>query len=110
MHYSSLDYLKRFPVNTIKIDKSFIWNIPDDGEDAAITRTIISVGHLLNKMVVAEGVESPRQLDFLHQHQCDAVQGFLYSEPKNSQAITAMLENGTLLLPLIPGFPKDGIE
>lgn len=110
MHYSSLDYLKRFPVNTIKIDKSFIWNIPDDGEDAAITRTIISVGHLLNKWVVAEGVESPRQLDFLHQHQCDAVQGFLYSEPQNTQAITAMLENGTLLLPLIPGFPKDDVE
>ncbi len=110
MHYSSLDYLKRFPVNTIKIDKSFIWNIPDDGEDAAITRTIISVGHLLNKMVVAEGVESPRQLEFLHQHQCDAVQGFLYSEPQNCGAITSMLENGTLLLPLIPGFPKDDIE
>ena len=110
MHYSSLDYLKRFPVNTIKIDKSFIWNIPDDGEDAAITRTIISVGHLLNKMVVAEGVESPRQLDFLHQHQCDSVQGFLYSEPQNSKAITAMLEAGTFLLPLIPGFPKEDTE
>jgi diguanylate cyclase (GGDEF)-like protein/PAS domain S-box-containing protein len=110
MHYSSLDYLKRFPVNTIKIDKSFIWNIPDDGEDAAITRTIISVGHLLNKLVVAEGVESPRQLDFLHQHQCDAVQGFLYSEPKNSTAITTMLENGSFLLPLIPGFPKEDTE
>jgi diguanylate cyclase (GGDEF)-like protein len=110
MRYSSLDYLKRFPVNTIKIDKSFIWDIPEDGEDAAITRTIISVGHLLNKIVVAEGVESPRQLDFLHQHQCDAVQGFLYSEPLNTAAITIMLNNGLVLTPLVPDFPNDETE
>ncbi len=110
MRYSSLDYLKRFPVNTIKIDKSFIWDIPDDGEDAAITRTIISVGHLLNKIVVAEGVESTRQLDFLHQHQCDAVQGFLYSEPINTAAITIMLSNGMTLYPLVPNFPNDETE
>ena len=106
MHYSSLDYLKRFPVNTIKIDKSFIWNIPEDGEDAAITRTIISVGHLLNKLVVAEGVEFPRQLDFLHQHQCDGVQGFLYSEPQNKDAITTMLEIWIFLASFNPGVSK----
>jgi diguanylate cyclase (GGDEF)-like protein/PAS domain S-box-containing protein len=106
MRYSSLDYLK-LPVNTIKIDKSFIWDLPEDGEDAAITRTIISMGHLLNKIVVAEGVETPRQLDFLHQHQCDEVQGFLYSEPRNCTIITTLLENGLNLSPLVPHFPDD---
>jgi diguanylate cyclase (GGDEF)-like protein len=100
MRYSSLDYLKRFPVNTIKIDKSFISDIREDGQDEAITRTIISVGHLLNKHVVAEGVETGHQLNFLRRHECDSIQGYLYSEPQNRIIITGLLEKG---LPLVPG-------
>ena len=110
MQYSSLDYLKRFPVTTIKIDKSFILGIPEDGEGAAITRSIISVGHLLNKFVVAEGVESQSQLDFLHLHQCDEVQGYLYSQPQNSLSISALLKTSLVLFPLIPASPIDEIE
>lgn len=100
MRYSSLDYLKRFPVSTIKIDKSFISDIREDSQDDAITRTIISVGHLLNKNVVAEGVETGHQLDFLRRHECDAIQGYLYSQPQNKSIITELLEKG---LPLVPG-------
>ncbi len=110
MQYSSLDYLKRFPVTTIKIDKSFIFGIPEDSEGAAITRSIISVGHLLNKYVVAEGVESPGQLEFLHQHQCDEVQGYLYSRPQDTRAISGLLKSGPLLFPLKSDLPIDEIE
>lgn len=110
MQYSSLDYLKRFPVTMIKIDKSFILGIPEDGEGAAITRSIISVGHLLNKYVVAEGVESTSQLDFLHQHQCDEVQGYLYSQPQDQQAISLILKTGLALVPITNDLPLDDIE
>lgn len=110
MQYSSLDYLKRFPVTTIKIDKSFILGIPEDGEGAAITRSIISVGHLLNKYVVAEGVESTSQLDFLHQHQCDQVQGYLYSHPQDTRAISLLLKTGLVLYPMTTSLPLDDIE
>ena len=108
--YSSLDYLKRFPVSTIKIDKSFIWDIPEDGDDAVITRTIISVGHLLNKHVVAEGVETHRQLDFLHRHQCDAVQGYLYSQAKDVPTITNLLQSSRILTPAYRSAAEEGIE
>jgi diguanylate cyclase (GGDEF)-like protein/PAS domain S-box-containing protein len=93
MRYSSLDYLKRFPVNTIKIDKSFVMDIPNNPDDSAITCAIISVGHILNLKVVAEGVENSDQLEFLRQNLCDEIQGHFYSRALTASAITDLLED-----------------
>jgi len=79
--YSSLVYLKKFPINRLKIDKTFIDDIPYDNDDAAITKTIISLGKTLGMKVVAEGVENRKQLDFLMKEDCDEVQGYIFSKP-----------------------------
>ena len=79
--YSSLSYLKRFPINTLKIDKSFVQELTVDSEDAAIVRAIISMAEDLGVDVVAEGVETKEQLDFLTRHGCQYVQGYYFSKP-----------------------------
>ena len=79
--YSSLSYLKRFPINVLKIDRSFVHGVPRDVYDSAIASGIIAMAHDLNLTVVAEGVETRQQVQFLKAHQCDAVQGFLLSRP-----------------------------
>jgi diguanylate cyclase (GGDEF)-like protein/PAS domain S-box-containing protein len=79
--YSSLNYLKQFPVDTLKIDQSFIRNLPDNKDDAQITRTIISMAHNLGLGVIAEGVETKEQLEFLQQVNCEEVQGYYFSKP-----------------------------
>jgi EAL domain-containing protein (putative c-di-GMP-specific phosphodiesterase class I) len=79
--YSSLNYLKRFPVDVIKIDRSFILECANDPDDAAISSAIIAMGHILGMRIIAEGVETTDQMAFLHAHQCDFVQGFLVSHP-----------------------------
>ena len=79
--YSSLSYLKRFPIDTLKIDRSFTTNIPDDPSDCAIAGTIIGMGRKLGHRVIAEGVETAAQLAFLRQAGCDEVQGYLYAKP-----------------------------
>jgi diguanylate cyclase len=79
--YSSMNYLKRFPISKLKIDRSFVKDIPGDAEDGAITAAIIALSKALNIAVVAEGVETKQQADFLLNHQCHLVQGFLYSKP-----------------------------
>jgi EAL domain-containing protein (putative c-di-GMP-specific phosphodiesterase class I) len=78
--YSSLSYLKRFPVDIIKIDRSFVRDVPQDADDAAIITGIIALAHSLRLEVVAEGVETEQQLDFLRAQQCDLLQGFYLSE------------------------------
>ncbi|MBF0379730.1 MAG: EAL domain-containing protein [Magnetococcales bacterium] len=90
--YSSLSYLKRFPIHTLKIDRAFIRDITKDSEDAAITKTIISMAKNLNLQVVAEGVASSDQLEFLRELGCDLVQGFLFSPPVFAEELSFFLE------------------
>ncbi len=89
--YSSLSYLKRFPQNTIKIDRSFVNDIAVDPDDLEIIRTIINMGHSLRRRVVAEGVETEAQRQLLHHLRCDEMQGFLLSPPVPAKEIDAML-------------------
>jgi diguanylate cyclase (GGDEF)-like protein/PAS domain S-box-containing protein len=91
--YSSLAYLKRFPIDVIKIDRSFVRNITTDPNDASLTRTIVLMAKSLKMKTVAEGVETPGQLGFLNAIKCDAVQGYYFSEPVNAAALTEMLRN-----------------
>jgi EAL domain-containing protein (putative c-di-GMP-specific phosphodiesterase class I) len=89
--YSSLSYLKRFPQNTIKIDRSFVNDIADDPDDLEIIRTIINMGHSLRRRVVAEGVETEAQRQLLRHLRCDEMQGFLISPPVPAAEIDRML-------------------
>lgn len=92
--YSSLSYLKRFPVDTIKIDRSFIQGVDSDFDDAAISQAIIALAHSLRLKVIAEGVETEKQLLFLREHQCCDAQGYYFSRPMSARAITELLQNG----------------
>lgn len=82
--YSSLGYLSRFPIQCLKIDRSFVQNVPDSKADSTIARTIVSLGKSLGLTVVAEGVETQAQLDFLQQHGCHIAQGYLLGRPLES--------------------------
>jgi diguanylate cyclase (GGDEF)-like protein/PAS domain S-box-containing protein len=79
--YSSLSYLKRFPIDKLKIDQSFVRDLSTDMDDAVIVRTIVGMGHSLRLNVIAEGVETAEQLDYLRENSCDEVQGFYFSRP-----------------------------
>jgi diguanylate cyclase (GGDEF)-like protein len=89
--YSSLSYLKGFPIDTVKIDRSFVRDLTTDPDDAAITAAIISMAKTLSLRVVAEGVETEAQLEFLREHGCDEMQGFLFSPPVPAEQATELL-------------------
>ena len=90
--HSSLAYLKRFPIDTLKIDRSFISDLPGDAEDKAITAAIITLGKSLDLTVVAEGVETREQLDFLRAHGCDEFQGYYSNKPMAAEQFAQLLQ------------------
>ena len=95
--YSSLAYLRHFPIDVLKIDKTFVSDITHSDDDAAIVRAIISLAHSLRLKVIAEGVETAQQLAFLRQHGCDQMQGYLFSRPLTATAFEALLHEGSML-------------
>ncbi|HSI57482.1 MAG TPA: EAL domain-containing protein [Ideonella sp.] len=89
--YSSLSHLRRFPIDVIKIDQSFTFDVASSAEAASITRAIIAMARSLDMKTVAEGVETEQQLRFMSEHQCDSVQGYYYSRPLAVDAMSALL-------------------
>ncbi|KFE46382.1 putative bifunctional diguanylate cyclase/phosphodiesterase [Pseudomonas syringae] len=89
--YSSFSYLKKFPIDVIKIDRSFIRDIPDDQDDMEITSAVIAMAHNLKLKVVAEGIETAAQLTFLRRHRCDVGQGYLFDRPIPGEDLIAKL-------------------
>lgn len=92
--YSSLAHLKRFPISSLKIDRSFVVDIESNSQDAAIASAIIEMGNTLELNIVVEGVETAGQLHFFAERNCHEVQGFLYSAPVSADRLTNLLENG----------------
>ncbi|MFZ4555167.1 MAG: EAL domain-containing response regulator [Pseudanabaena sp.] len=95
--YSSLSYLKHFPVNTLKIDRCFIQDVTSDRHDAAISLAIIDLAHSLSLQVIAEGVETMEQIQFLKEHNCDQIQGYFFSPPIPNLEFEKMLIDGKCL-------------
>jgi diguanylate cyclase (GGDEF)-like protein/PAS domain S-box-containing protein len=96
--YSSLNYLKQFPIDVLKIDRSFVDGLPHGEQDGQIARAIIAMAHSLNLTVIAEGVETLAQLDFLRGHDCDEVQGFLLGRPMPAHQFTALFTGTALFM------------
>ena len=92
--YSSLSYLKKIPITKLKVDQSFVRDLPDDEEDAGITKAVIALAHSLNLKVIAEGVETKEQKEFLLKNSCHYIQGYYYSKPLLAHDIEKILQNG----------------
>lgn len=96
--YSSLNYLKQFPIDVLKIDRTFVDGLPAGEQDAQIARAIIAMAHSLNLAVIAEGVETHEQLEFLREHGCDEVQGYLFGRPMPASQFEAQFSNDALFM------------
>ncbi|MEO8407949.1 MAG: EAL domain-containing protein, partial [Oxalobacteraceae bacterium] len=94
---SSLSYLKRFPIDVLKIDQSFVRDITVDSDGAAIVKSIISLAHNLRLQVIAEGVETAEQLAYLRENGCDQMQGYYFSRPLAADAFEKLLRQGKTL-------------
>jgi diguanylate cyclase (GGDEF)-like protein len=104
--YSSISVLKRFPIDTIKIDRSFVRDLPQNSEDKAIAQAIIAMGKALGLTIVAEGVETIEQEEFLRDHACDEIQGFLISKPVPPENMAELLRLPLVAAPTLQ--PKHG--
>ena len=93
--YSSLTYLKRFPFDVLKIDRSFVKDLPGDPNNAALTSAIIAMGHSLHLELVAEGVETWEQVDFLVAQRCFIAQGFLFAKPVPAAEFARLVQSGS---------------
>jgi diguanylate cyclase (GGDEF)-like protein len=91
--YSSLNYLRHFPANTLKVDRSFVSELFNDERNQALVMAIVGMAHSLGMRVIAEGIETLQQEQFLRQHQCDYVQGYLYGKPMCADTFTELLQN-----------------
>ena len=96
--YSSLSYLQRYPLHKLKIDQSFMRNLPADENNVAIVTAIVAMARSLNLKVTAEGVETAEQLAFLRTLDCDELQGYLFSRPMPTAELTKMLKT----IPMLP--------
>ncbi len=99
--YSSLSYLKRFPIDVLKVDRSFVMDIPNDISDMEITAAVIAMAHKLNLRVVAEGIETKDQIDFLRANRCEYGQGYLIARPMNAQDLETYIQS-----PIQVGLPS----
>jgi len=97
--YSSLSYLKRFPIDVLKIDRTFVNGIPSDRDDTAISTAIVVLAHSMELKVIAEGVEESEQIAFLQSLQCDEIQGFYFSRPLNAETVTDLLKVKKTIIP-----------
>jgi diguanylate cyclase (GGDEF)-like protein len=94
--YSSLSYLRQYPIGTVKIDRTFLEEVPQNAASSTLVETIIVMAHALGKRVVAEGIETVEQLDFLRERRCDIAQGFFLARPLSGQAVTEILQARTI--------------
>jgi diguanylate cyclase len=92
--YSSLSYLRKFPIDALKIDQSFVRQITTSPDETSIVTAIISMGRSLKLRIVAEGVETEKELAFLQAHQCDEAQGYCFSRPVLPNRFAELLETG----------------
>jgi EAL domain-containing protein (putative c-di-GMP-specific phosphodiesterase class I) len=95
--YSSLRYLRQYPIDTVKIDRTFLDEVPQNPASSTLVETIIVMAHALGKRVVAEGIETNEQLIFLRERRCDAAQGFYLARPLAAAAITELLQARTMV-------------
>ncbi|MEI7610985.1 MAG: EAL domain-containing protein, partial [Rhodospirillaceae bacterium] len=93
--YSSLGYLRRFPLRALKIDRSFVRDVPGNADAAALTEAIVAMAHRLKLVVVAEGVETPEQLEFLRDCGCDLLQGFHLGRPVVAKTFAKQLSSAS---------------
>ena len=114
--YSSLSYLRRLPIDRLKLDQEFLKEIPQDSPSCVIARSVIEMAHALDLEVIAEGIEEPEQVAFFQRHQCDAMQGFLLCRPLSAADITELLlrrqaidlQPKALLAKEMPAFMEQG--
>jgi EAL domain-containing protein (putative c-di-GMP-specific phosphodiesterase class I) len=97
--YSSLSYLRWMPVDSLKLDKTFMPSIPSDPQSCAIAKVVIGLAHSLNLEVIAEGVESIEQVDFLQHEKCEQMQGYFFSRPLDAAAMTVWLRDRVSSMP-----------
>jgi EAL domain-containing protein (putative c-di-GMP-specific phosphodiesterase class I) len=97
--HSSLGYLKKFPIDALKIDRHFVEDLPDGFEDAAIVHAVVQLARGLDLRVIAEGVETQQQLDFLQHHACPEVQGYHFSYPVPAGEFERLLDGAALTRP-----------